>query len=147
MKNRKFKIHPQYFLFMVFSAIGGLILVFFGITTGNTDPLSMGGFFLLIALILFGLQWVRIPALGEEVNAEIDRLFPAEAKKKVLVLLTNGFTDYRNDGVYLSMLRFSKGDLQRLKKLSRSLHGQEDFREAYPMLEHINRKLDESEPH
>ena len=139
MQNRKFKIHPPYFLVMVFSVLGGLIFVFLGFNTGNNEPLSIGGFFLLVALLLFGLQMVPTPRLSDKVNNEIDRLFPADAKKKVLVLLTNGFTDYKNDGVYLSMLKFSKGDLQRLKKLSRALNGQDDFREAFPLLEHITR--------
>lgn len=145
MQNRKFKMHPHNFLLMAFSLVGGSFFVVRGITAGITEAFWVGGILLLVALILFGSQIVPIPRLGDRVDAEIERLFPAEAKRKVRVLLTNGFTDYKNDGVYLSMLKFAKGDLYRLKKLSRALNGQDDFREATPLLEYISKKLDDQE--
>ena len=145
MQNRKFKMHPQYFLYMVFGFVGGSFFVVLGFRSWDIEPLSLGAFLLFAAFILFLLQIVPIPKLSDKVNVEIDRQFPAEVKRKVLVLLTNGFTDYNHDGVYLSMLKFAKGDIHRLKKLSRALNGQNDFREAYPLLEHINKKLDERE--
>jgi hypothetical protein len=145
MQNRKFKMHPPNFIIMVLCFIGGIFFIFLGIKNGNNESLSIGGLFLLVALVLLGLPMVPIPKLSSRVDAEVSRLFPAEAEKQVLVLLTNGFTDYTNDGVYLSMLKFAKGDLQRLKKLARALNGQDDFREAYPLLEYINKKLDNHE--
>lgn len=145
MQNRKFKINPPYFLFMIFGGIGGLIALYSGLNSKEIEPLLQGGFLLLVALILFALQVVPIPKVGEKVEEEIARLFPAESKRKILILITNGFTGYDSEGVHSAMLKFSRGDLNRLEKLSRALNAQSDFREAYPLLEHINKVLDQNE--
>ena len=130
---------------MATGGMSGFVIAYFGIKAGNMEPLALGGGLLVLAIVMFFLQLVPIPKLGKKVEEEIARLFPAEAKRRVLVLFTDGFTDYKNDGVYISMLKFSKGDMNRLKKLSRALNGQSDFRDAHPVLEQVNKKWDENE--
>jgi hypothetical protein len=145
MFNRKFQLKPQNFLIMVLGGIAGIFLVYRGLVIKNNDPIILGGLLVVVSLVMFATQFVKIPGVGVKVEEEIAKLFPPQAKKQVLTLLTNGFTGYNADGVHLSMLKFSKGSIDRLKKLSRALNHQSDFRDAYPKLEYMNKQLDENE--
>lgn len=145
MSNRKFQVKPQNFLIMILCGIAGLFFVFRGSIIANQDALLIGGLLLSIALLMLATQFVKIPNVGAKVEKEIAALFPPGSKKQVLTLLTNGFTGYQAETVHLDMLKYSKGSITRLKKLSRGLNHQSDFRDAYPKLEEINKKLDENE--
>lgn len=141
MFRRKFKLHPQYFLYMVLLGLGGMFFMHRWSTLENSEVLLIGAVLLLTALIFLLLQFAPIPTVGARVVAEIEKTFPAEKREKVINLLTDGFTGFQADGIHLKMLKFAQGDLDRLKKLSRALHHQTDFRDAHEILEHTNAEL------
>lgn len=145
MFNKRFKLQPQYFLYMVLLGIGGLFFIYRGFVIGSSEPLLIGVVLLVIAIVCWLLQFAPVPKVGETVETEIAKLFPVESRSKVINLLTDGFTGYQADNIHLDMLKIAQGDMDRLKKLSRALNHQSDFRDAYPILEDINRKLNKNE--
>ncbi|MFN8414615.1 MAG: hypothetical protein U0Z26_19715 [Anaerolineales bacterium] len=145
MFNRKFRLHPQYFLYMVLLGAGGIYFVYRGFVVESSQALLIGALLLVVAVVCWLLQFTPVPKVGKAVEAEIAQSFPAESRSKVANLLTDGFTGYQADSVHLDMLKFAQGNMSRLKKLSRALNHQSDFRDAYPILEDTNRELNKNE--
>lgn len=143
MSNRKFKMKPQSFLLMALLAPAGVFFLYRGWVTQSNDPLIMGAGSLLISLVLFLTQWVRIPAVTPEVQAEIERSYPADQRRNVLVTITNAYSEtLMANSVHMKMLKYANGDLNRLHRLTRGLHGNEDFRDVMQKLEGVNSQLD-----
>ncbi|MFN8382616.1 MAG: hypothetical protein U0V02_11780 [Anaerolineales bacterium] len=145
MFNKRFKLQPPYFLYMALLGIGGLFFIYRGFVIGSSEPLLIGVVLFVIAVVCWLLQFAPVPKVGETVETEIAKLFPVESRSKVINLLTDGFTGYQADNIHLDMLKIAQGDMDRLKKLSRALNHQSDFRDAYPILEDINRELNKNE--
>lgn len=145
MFNRKFRLHPQYFLYMVLLGAGGIYFIYRGFVVGSSEPLLIGAILLVVAVVCLLLQFIPVPKIGKVVEAEIAQSFSAESRSKVINLLTDGFTGHQADNIHLDMLKFAQGDMSRLKKLSRALNHQSDFRDAYPILEDANKELNKNE--
>lgn len=141
-------MHPQYFLFMGLFGPAGLFLVYRGLLLlhGDNEVLIFGAFFLAVALGCFLMQWKKLLKVSPKVEKELDELFPPEVKRKVLILLEDSCAGYQEASVHSEILKASRGDMKRLKKIASALiHGRYgvDLR-GYPIIENIEKKLDQN---
>jgi hypothetical protein len=142
MSNIRFKMRPQLFIYMGLFAPAGLFLVYKGVALENNQALIFGGVFLAVSFSFFLAQLKKIYKVGPEVEKELDKIFPPSSKRKALILLEDSFTGYQEAGVHLEILKASRGDMKRLKKIAHVLRHESDFREAYPMIEQVEKNLD-----
>ncbi len=142
MSNIRFKMRPQFFLYMGLLASAGFFLIYRGMLLGNNQVLIFGGISLTTSFAFFLAQWKKIYKFNSEVEKELDKLFPPNAKRKALILLEDSFTGYQEVGVHLEILKVSRGDMNRLKKIARALMSESDFRDAYPIIENVEKNLD-----
>jgi hypothetical protein len=142
MSNIRFKMRPQLFIYMGLFAPSGLFLVYRGMLLGNNQALIFGGVFLAVSFAFFLAQLKKIYKVSPEVEKELDKLFPPNLKRKALILLEDSFTGYQEASVHQEILKASRGDMNRLKKIARVLRRESDFREAYPAIEKIEKDLD-----
>jgi len=144
MKNRKFKINPQFFLIMITCILAGPLFIYRGLVLKSNDPILMGGGMIVVALVLYMTQLVPIPPVSAEAEELIAKSFRPEYKKKVLTILTNGYNGIMADGIHTKMLTAANGDMKKLKRLARAVNGNNDYRDASPLLESAIRKLKDS---
>ena len=142
MSNIRFKMRPQFFMYMGLLAPAGLFLVYEGMLHGDNVVLIFGGISLVVSFAFFLAQLKKIYKVSPEVEKELDKLFPPSLKRKVLILLEDSFTGYQEANVHMEILKASRGDMNRLKKIARALRHESDFREAYPIIEHGEKNLD-----
>jgi hypothetical protein len=125
----------------VFLAPAGLFLVYEGMSHGDNVVLMFGWISLAMSFAFFLAQWKKIYKVSPEVERELDKLFPPSSKRKALILLEDGFTGYQEVNVHLEILKASRGDMYRLKKIVRALNHQSDFRDAYLAIEKLEKDL------
>jgi hypothetical protein len=141
MFHRRFSLNVNYFSSMALFGSIGIFFTYRGVVIENYKLLLAGAVLVVIGAIFLLLQFVPIPTLDTKVEAEIAKAFPAALRDKVVGLLVNGFSGYQENGIYMDMIKYSQGDMNRLAKLSRALNHQSDFRDAYPILEYTNKEL------
>ena len=144
MSNIRFKMRPQYFMWVGLLTPAGLFLVYGGMLHGDNVVLMFGWISLAVSFAFFLAQWKKIYKVSPDVEKELDKLFPLNLKRKVLILLEDSFTGYQEANVHLEILKASRGDMNRLKKIARALRNQSDFRDAYSAIEKIEKDLDRS---
>jgi len=142
MSNIRFKMHPKFFMYVGLLAPAGLFLVYEGMSHGDNVVLIFGGISLVVSFAFFLAQLKKIYKVSPEVEKELDKLFPPNFKRKVLILLEDSFTGYQEANVHLEILKASRGDMNRLKKIARALNRQSDFRDAYSAIEKVEKDLD-----
>jgi hypothetical protein len=142
MSNLRFKMRPQYFMWVGLLTPTGLFLVYGGMLHGDNAVLMFGCISLAVSLAFFLAQWKKIYKVSPEVEKELDKLFPLNLKRKVLILLEDSFTGHQEANVHLEILKASRGDVKRLKKIARALNHQSDFRDAYSAIQKVEKDLD-----